>query len=101
MINKDILKGAPDRATHWDFNEYMRWDSNYDWEFYNDDTKKWECTCDVENNIRALADIKRIVALENTLQKLLDATSEIYCNSNDLGLAEGKASELLKEADND
>ena len=39
----------------------------------------------------------RVEELENALEKLLDATDEIYCNSNDLGLAEGNARKALEE----
>ena len=38
----------------------------------------------------------RVEELENALEKLLDATDEIYCNSNDLGLAESNARKALE-----
>mgnify|MGYP003634828082 CR=1 FL=1 len=70
MINKDILDNAPTGATHWDFNEYMRWDSSDDWECYNENTKEWTHTCGLETTIRALADIKRIEELEYKMKRV-------------------------------
>ena len=99
MNNKDILSGAPDGATHWDFNEYMRWDStvyNWEWECYNENTKNWKYTRTAEATIQSLADIKRIEELENALIILLGATSGIYCDGPNLAFAEHDARKVLE-----
>ena len=97
MNNKYILDNAPEEATHWDFNEYMRWDHIADWQFYNEDTKEWVDPCEVENNIRALADIKRIEELEKALEELLDATSDLDDEYSYVAVAEGNARRVLEE----
>tara|TARA_R110000822_G_C15096337_1_gene471323 strand:+ start:41 stop:343 length:303 start_codon:yes stop_codon:yes gene_type:complete len=99
MNNKEILNKAPEGATHWDFNEHMRWGHITDWQFYNEDTKVWENTCDVESNIRALADIKRIEELKKALEELLDATSDLDDEYPYIAVAEGKARRVLEEGD--
>jgi len=72
MNNKDILNGAPDSATHWDYGgDYVRYNSSSDrWEFCDIDTKAWVSTCAIEGDIRALVDIKRIEELKKALEEL-------------------------------
>ena len=74
MINKDILSGAPDGATHWDYEGYyVRYNSNsYCWEFCKIDTGAWVPTRAIEAPIRSLADIKRIEELEYKLKRVSD-----------------------------
>ena len=97
MINKNILDNTPDGATHWDFNEYMRWDSSDEWwECYNESTKKWTHTWGVEGDIRSLVDIKRIEELENALITLLEATSDLEEDDPYVAVAEGNARRVLE-----
>ena len=77
MINKNILDNVPDGATHWDYEGYyVRYNSSSDgWEFCDIDTGAWVPTRAIEDDIRALADIKRIEELKNALENLISAAS--------------------------
>jgi len=79
MINKDILSGAPDGATHCDYGgDYVRYESNSDeWEFHDKDTNAWIPTRAIDDDIRSLADIKRIVGLKRVLNDLM--VSSLRC----------------------
>ena len=78
MNNKEILDNAPEGATYWDCYDsyYVRYNpDSYFWEFHNKDTEAWVTTRAIEDDIRSLADIKRIEKLENALENLISAAS--------------------------
>jgi len=97
MNDKEILNNAPEGATHWDFNEYIRHEGNGKWSRWDNAIKKWEHTTS-EIGTRSLADIKRIEELENALINFINVTSDIYCNSIvQISSAKSEAFEALKE----
>ena len=96
MINKDILKGAPDGATHWDFNEYIRHEGNGKWSCWDNDLKRWEHSTS-EIGTRSLEDVKRLVEFENALITLLEATSDLDDEYPYVAVAEGNARKVLEE----
>jgi two-component SAPR family response regulator len=52
-------------------------------------------TIEFASSIRSTADIERITELEEALQRLVTATSEMYFNSKELGWAEDAANKTL------
>ena len=68
MTDPEIIENAPDGATHYDDGEYMRHVHDGLWEYW---TKAvgWEET-KPEQETRSLADIKRIIELEEIVKAL-------------------------------
>jgi hypothetical protein len=66
MDNQDIIDKAPDGATHIDGDEYL--DANSD-SYWSSKKSKWCALCELilQDDIRSLADIRRIVELEEDL----------------------------------
>jgi hypothetical protein len=62
MNNQEIIDNAPEGATHIDGTDYLNADNNSYW---NRKKSKWCSLCDLslQDDMRSLADIKRIVEL--------------------------------------
>ena len=62
MKDQEIIDNAPEGATHYDCDEYMRHVHDGEWEYWSK-AAGWEETTP-QGDTRSLADIKRIVELE-------------------------------------
>jgi len=88
MTDAEIIKNAPEGATHWDKLQYYRIrfnDSslNVAWDVFNQVSKSWNTVGDMDvYKIRSLADIRRIVGLEAQLATVkldvIDSVNELY-----------------------
>jgi hypothetical protein len=76
MNNKEILDNAPEGATHWDCNEYMRHTHDGNWDYWSK-AAGWNET-KPEEETRLLADIKRIVELEKERDELKEENSSLH-----------------------
>ena len=65
MNNQEIIDNAPEGATHYDCDEYMRHVHDGFWEYFSK-ADGWNET-KPEEETRSLADIKRIAELESIL----------------------------------
>jgi hypothetical protein len=76
MNNQEIIDNAPEGATHIDGTDYLNADNNSYW---NRKKSKWCSLCDLslQDDMRSLADIKRIVELEKALNKLIDRAQQV------------------------
>ena len=68
MTDPEIIENAPDGATHYDCCEYMRHVHDGLWEYWSK-AVGWEET-KPEQETRSLADIKRIIELEEIVKAL-------------------------------
>jgi hypothetical protein len=73
MRDQEIIDNAPEGATHWDCSEYMIHVHDGNWNYWSraagwDETKP-------EEETRSLADIKRIVELEDLCARAKDYLS--------------------------
>ena len=75
MADQEILKGAPKGATHYECGEYMRNICDDRWEYWSK-VGDWQDT-HPESETRSLADIRRIVELENKNAKMLECLCDI------------------------
>lgn len=73
MTDQEILDNAPEGATHYDCDEYMRHVHDGFWEYFSK-ADGWNET-KPEEETRSLADIKRIAELEDLAQMIIDAES--------------------------
>jgi hypothetical protein len=76
MNNQEIIDNAPEGATHIDGTDYLNANNNSYW---NVTKCKWCSLCELflEDEMRSLADIKRIVELEKALNKLIDRAQQV------------------------
>lgn len=80
--NKAILAGAPEGATHLDFNGiYLRYDLNKVLDLYHVNFKKWQQASNLICPERSITDIEQIVSLTEQLEKV---TAELSGNSGQL-----------------
>ena len=72
MNNKEIIDNAPESATHWDGDGYVVISKNKN-NYFSHKRSKWATVYELvlEPETRSLADIRRIVELENHIQSLL------------------------------
>jgi hypothetical protein len=81
MNNQEIIDNAPECATHIDGDEYL--DANSD-SYWSSKKSKWCSLCELvlQDDIRSLSDIKRIVELEAEREWLFDFalgyTNEVF-----------------------
>jgi len=84
MTNQEILDNAPEGATHYDCDEYMRHVHDGEWEYWSK-AAGWEETTP-QSDTRSLADIKRIVELEKVeLETVAKARKMFVVNARKFG----------------